>query len=566
MLSRILIERNIDIPLRDGVITKADIYRPDTDDSVPVILSRTPYGKDNKHSPNMHSFAIDAFAAVDRGYAVAFQDVRGRYGSEGVFNPYFQEQADGYDSIEWLAEQAWCDGSIGMTGGSYLGAAQWLAAIAQPPHLKAIVPSITGSGFYEGWTYQGGALQWGFLLLWALSGLATNEADRQGADHDITRLLAAVDKLEGDYVEPSATVKNLLHTYTPYFFNWLKHHTNDAFWQPIDISQLYTQVKVPVLNIGGWYDIFINGTVDNFHGMQTSPDQYLLIGPWAHGDTSANFPGRRFSIHSNWEVVDITGLQLAFFDRYLKQQENALSDQAPVNLYIMGEESWRDEQEWPLARTEYTVLYLDAEGMLSAQKPTATDGTDTYTYHPDDPFPTVGGATFLPGLTVSDNAGPRDQSTVGARPDVLVYSMEPLVEALEVTGPIRMTLYAASSVVDTDFVIRLCDVHPDGASRLLTEGIIRARFRNGFEQEAFLQPGKVYEFQINVGVTSNVFLPGHSISVMVSSSSFPRFTRNPNTGAKLDPFDVSKVVPAQQRIYRSMHYPSNILLPIIPRQ
>jgi len=580
MSNRILVERNVAMPMRDGTVLKGDIYRPDTDQPVPAILNRLPYNKDLLA---MQELSIETIRAAEAGYAVVFQDTRGRFQSEGEFRPFVHESQDGYDTVEWVAAQPWCSGAVGMTGASYFGATQWLAALAQPPHLKAIFPVITTSEYYESWTYQGGAFQLGFVLFWTQLFLAPDTAMRQaGGDMQaMLPLLAATNVMDELYAHlPLTTVQPLQGSGAAayYFDDWLGHPTDDDYWQAIAINRRYGQVQVPAFNVGGWYDLFIHGTLENYVRMQTEGGTEaaraggrLLVGPWAHGAASGTYPELSFGFFADAAVVDLTATELRYFDYHLKGEANGFDQEAPVRIFVMGENVWRDEEAWPLARTEYTPWYLhshgkagDTGGTLSPQSP-GQEPVDHYLYDPRHPCPTLGGPTFLPGLLIGANAGPRDQRPAEARPDVLVYTSEPLSQPLEVTGPLEVVLYAATSAPDTDFVARLCDVYPDGSSRILAEGILRARFREGTDQPRPVEPGRVYAYKINLVATSNLFQVGHCLRLDIASSSFPRFDRNPNTGNPLGQDGPADLQPALQTILHNSEYPSHIRLSVIPR-
>jgi putative CocE/NonD family hydrolase len=578
--TRILVERNVDIPMWDGVILRANVYRLDTAEPHPVILCRLPYNKD---APDWVSYT-DGIRLAEAGFVVIFQDTRGRFASDGDFYPFVHEGRDGYDTVEWAAAQPWSSGAVGMTGASYFGATQWLAALERPPHLRALFPMITTSEYYESWTYQGGAFQLGFNLMWTLQHLAPENARRVGPDpaagtRAMRRLLSSSDRLDELYrFLPLADLPALRESDAGrFYFDWLAHASDDEYWQAIAINRRYSQIEVPAFNLGGWYDLFLHGTIENYGRMRVeggSPaarqGQRLLIGPWAHGDLTGSFPEYDFGVFSGWAAADFTGLQQTFFDHHLRGNASA-ADEAPVRLFVMGENRWRDEADWPLARAHMTPWYLhsagragSAGGELSPVPPSA-EPVDTYVYDPRDPAPTVGGSTFLPGIFVGANSGPRDQRPVEARPDVLVYTSAPLAEPIEVTGPLQVTLYAATSAPDTDFVARLIDVHPDGAARLLAEGIIRARYREGYARPHPIEPGRVYDYQINLVATSNLFQVGHRIRVDVTSSSFPRFDRNPNTGRPLGVDGPDDIRAARQTILHDGTNPSHILLPMVPR-
>ncbi len=564
--------------MRDGTVLKADVCRPDTNAPVPAILVRSPY---NKEFLIGHNHRINAVSFADAGFAVVFQDVRGRFESEGEFYPYSSEGLDGYDTVEWLAAQPWCNGAVGMTGGSYVGVVQWLAAVEQPPHLRALCPMITPSELYEGIHFQGGAFLLGSGLWWSLFvGFGTTRRLAQAGVPDpqaAQRLIEAFDRLDDLYdCLPLASLPELRESEAvKFFFDLIEHELDDAFWAPIVFNRRYNEVHVPALDIGGWYDSFLHGTLENFvrmrqeGGSETArAGQRLLIGPWPHGELHGVYPDYRFSVSA---TPDLNALQLRIFNHHLKGEDNGLDEEPPVRLFVMGENGWRDEDEWPLARTRYTPWYLhsggnaDTVGGVLSPGPPGQDARDVFLYDPRDPCPTIGGSTIMQGFAVRANAGPKDQLSTEARPDVLVYSSEPLDEPLEVTGPLICTLYAATSAPDTDWVVRLCDVHPDGASRILAEGILRARHREGTDQAKPIEPDRVYAYEINLVATSNVFLPGHRIRLDVTSSSFPRFDRNPNTGHPLGQDGPDDLRPALQTIFHDEERPSHILLPVIPR-
>jgi putative CocE/NonD family hydrolase len=547
--------------MRDGAVLKADVYRPDAEARVPVIVCRTPYDRSN---PMIPSAAVDPALAVEAGFALVCQDVRGRFGSPGQFYPFVHEATDGYDTVEWAAAQPWSSGAEGLAGRSYAGAAQWLAAAAQPPHLKAMCPVAIGSDFYDGWIYQGGAFQLGFNLFWALLIEAPKEAPRATA-HSRHLPLSTVPVL-----------RELGAGRASFYFDWIEHPTDDAFWQRLAIKRSYGRVQVPGYNVGGWYDVFLRGTLLNFAGMRRQGgsevarrSQKLLVGPWGHGSTYGPYPDQRYPIFAPGDALDFAELQLRFFARFLKDERSALDDEPPVRLFVMGENRWRDEDDWPLARTRYTPWYLrgdgEAAGRALSPEPPGDEAPDSYVYDPRDPAPTVGGPTSLPALLFGTNSGPQDQRKLEARPDVLVYSSAVLERALEATGPLRLRLHAATSASDTDFVAKLMDVDPEGVSRILAEGILRARYREGFERPRLVEPDVVQVYEIDLVATSHVFLPGHRLRLAITSSSFPRFDRNPNTGHALGADGPEDLLPARQTIFHDRERASHVLVPVIPR-
>jgi uncharacterized protein len=539
--------------MRDGVVLRADAYRPDDDRApVPAVLSRTPY--DRSFQPAAHA-ALEPDRAVDAGIAVVCQDVRGQHGSEGKFNPFLSEGEDGFDTVEWVAAQPWCTGAVAMAGRSYPAAAQWRAALEQPPHLRAIFPVVVGSDYYNGWIYQGGAFEFGFNLFWVH--LMTDPKARGSLDDHYRHLPITDPPLLAD--SPAGD----------FYREWLAHPTYDEHWRRLSIRGRYGQVRVPAFNVGGWYDIFLGGTLENFvrtraeaESVEAREGTRLLVGPWGHGSAYGPYPDHRFKPFGRDGDVDLAELQLRFFRAHLVGDEG--DDEPPVRIFVMGENRWRDEGEWPLARASAERWFLRAGGGLSTEAP-ADEPADEYLYDPREPAPTVGGPTSLPGRMLRPSAGPLDQAPVERRGDVLVYTTEPLERPLEVTGPLELVLYAATSARDTDFVGKLCDVDPDGASRILAEGMLRARYRDGFEEARLVEPGRVHEYRIDLVATSNVFLPGHRIRLDVTSSSFPRFDRNPNTGAPLGEDTEDTLTPARQRVFHDVDRPSHLVLPIVLR-
>lgn len=564
--------------MRDGVSLAADVYRPDDGDRHPTLILRLPYDKCDVRVLN---FPFDVLRGVRAGYAVVAQDTRGRFRSAGVFDPFHAEDRDGADTIAWAAAQPWSSGQVGMAGASYFGATQWLAASQSPPALRAIAPLITSAEYYEGWAYQGGAFQLGFNLTWALS-LAAAEANRRaavgvGPAADVERLARASDRTSELLERLPLQGLEELRRHAPYYEEWLDHPAYDEFWRATAPRERYGQVVVPALNMGGWYDIFLKGTLANYAGMKAHGGseaarrgQRLLIGPWAHGNLTGTFPERSFGQAASLEAADITGLQLRWFDWLLKGESSGLQTDKPVRIFVMGDNSWRDEDDWPLPGTRFTDYFLHSgghansaagDGLLSLGPP-GEEPEDVYLYDPLEPVPTLGGPTFLPGLLVSANAGPRDQRRLEGRADVLCYTSEPLGCPLEVIGPLELVLYASSSAPDTDFTAKLVEVWPDGRAECLTDGIVRARYRLSASRPTLLEPGTVVELRVDLVATANVFAAGHRVRVEVSSSNFPRFDRNTNTGAAIAADARGELRQAVNRVHHSAAYPSRLILPL----
>ncbi len=417
-------DTGVAISMRDGVTLYADIYRPDGDEPVAAIVNRTPYDRSFGLTPPA---AIDPDLAVEAGFALVCQDVRGQFGSEGAFYPFTTEAADGATTVEWAAGQPWCNGSVVMAGRSYSGATQWLAAAERPPSLVAISPVATGSNYYDGWVYQGGAFQLGFNLFWAQ--LMTAPRMKSSLGEQFRHL---------PITEPPLLAGN---EGAGFYYDWLAHPTDDEFWHRVSIDRLYDRVDVPVLNIGGWYDLLLKGTLENFRRIRAegaSPRararSRLLIGPWAHGTTYGAYPDNFFAEFGGEDRIDVSRLQLEFFRAQLEDPgEEALSD-TPVRIFVMGANRWRDETDWPPpgAREERWFLHSDGaaatEGGTLSPEPCGDEPADEYVYDPADPAPTLGGPTSLPAALMRTNSGPMDQRRIEERPDVLVYTSAPLQE------------------------------------------------------------------------------------------------------------------------------------------
>ncbi len=574
-------EVGVAVPMRDGVVLHADVYRPESDAKLPVLLQRTPY---NKNMPPARTAALDALRAASHGYAVVVQDTRGRYSSGGEFYPFRHEIEDGYDTVEWCASQPWSTGKVGMFGRSYVGATQWLAALSGHPALAAIAPGLTASDYHEGWTYQGGAMAWGFAVSWTLSALTMANLGNISRNNDVPagtreRLLEAIDNMEESFkFLPPRDFPHLQGGLADYFYDWIAHNRPDDYWGHWRIEDHHRRLNVAVFNIAGWHDIFLKGSLRNFRGMREEgatedvrSKQRLIVGPWHHSTPGPEVSGEvYFGLMASDVAVDMNAQHLRFFDRWLKGTENNLESEPPVRIFVMGENRWRDENEWPLERTQYIPYYLHSEGRANEASGDGSLSTtacgseppDVYVYDPRCPVPTRGGGLccsngFLPG-------GAFDQGEIESRPDVLVFTSSPMTSSMEVTGPVSLVLYASSSAVDTDFTAKLVDVAPCGCARNLTDGIIRARYRDSLSEPSFIEPGKVYKYEVDLVATSNVFLPGHSIRLEVSSSNFPRFDRNPNTGG--EPSEEAELKPALQTIVHDAQRPSHLVMPVIPRE
>jgi uncharacterized protein len=567
---------DFDVPaiMRDGVVLRANIFRPASEGPYPVALTRTPYGKD---FASVTPF-LDAVRLARAGYIVVIQDVRGRFRSEGEWKPFANEAADGYDTVEWAARLPGSNGSVGMFGASYFGFTQWMAAKESPPSLKAIVPSITWADVRDGVFWRGGAFELGTHALWHIATIALDillkryqSAPPQELAGALARLVREIDRLSvaGYRALPLKDFEPLKAVGMEGAINEIVEHAdNAAYYAPFSIAEAYEQVRVPALNVGGWYDIFTQGTLQNFSALRSAGStpaarqSKVLVGPWSHVNYTSTVGDVDFGFISSAAFInlqtDLTGLTQRWFDYWLKGIDNGVAQEPPVKIFVMGDNVWRDEQEWPLARARATPFYLHSGGALSAEPP-GDEPPDHYTYDPSDPTPTLGG-----NLLMHPRFGPgaKDQRATEARPDVLSYTSAALDGDTEVTGPLVARLWAASDAPDTDFVARLVDVHPDGFAQNLADGIVRARYRGGDAPE-LLEPGRPYEFTIDLWATANVFKAGHRIRIDIASASFPRWNRNPNTGA---PFGSgTELRPARQTILHDAAHPSHIVLPVVPK-
>jgi len=563
---RVLVESSVDAKMRDGTVLRATIYRPDAPGKFPVLLQRTPYDRRN---------GVEAgVKGASRGYVVVIQDTRGRYASEGEWYTFKHESDDGYDTVEWAAALPQSDGRVGMFGGSYVGATQMLTAIAHPPHLAGICPVVTASNYHDGWTYQGGAFEQWFNQSWT-SGLTQDTLNR--AVEKATNALQGVEKLPlTSYplfnLDPSGQFTGLA-ALAPYYLDWLAHPAYDSYWKPWSIEEHYPDIKVPAYVVAAWYDIFQGGSLRNYlgitaHGGSEAARQRsrLLVMIGGHAGFGPKIGEVDFGPQCVVDEIDIT---LSWYDFLLKGERNGLAQEKPVKLFVMGRNAWSEESAWPPPEAKPTTYYLHSggkansatgDGALSTATP-ASETSDRFVYDPAHPVPTVGGPLCCDGQHLAPGAF--DQRKVESRPDVLVYTTPAFERDYDVTGPVTLNLFASSDAVDTDFTAKLVDVGPDGFARNLTEGILRARFRDSQEQAQPLQPGAVYRFRIDLWSTSNVFLAGHKLRLEVSSSNFPRFDRNLNTGQAAG--ESSTYVKATNTILHDREHPSALELDVMPQ-
>lgn len=545
------IEFNKRIKMRDGVELSADIYRPDSEGKFPVILSRTPYNKNGQRALEFGRY----FAS--HGYVYIEMDVRGRGDSDGIFIPYINDGIDGYDSIEWCAIQDWSSGKVGTIGGSYLGKIQWLTAILQPPHLTTMIVMVTPSDpFVEFPT--GIPIPMDISWYHAISG-------------QVMQNIEAVDWAKLHYHLPLYTMDEVAGRPNPRWKELIEHSKLDEWWEPLRYQNKFDKVKVPILHISGWYDDEQIGTPLNFIGMTTKgsteeirKNQKLLMGPWPHGLLRAKTKLGEIDFAPS-SLIDFKDYFLKWFNYWLKNIDNGIMKEKPVKLFLMGDNIWIEEDSYPLPNTKWTKYYLHSkgkanslfgDGKLSTAEP-RNEPIDSYTYDPNDPVP------FITEPSFAQIGGPDDYRSIERRDDVLVYSTDLLSEDIVVCGPIKIILYASSSAQDTDLTAKLLNVWENGFAQRLTDGMIRARFRQGMDKPSLITPNKIYSYKIDLWNTCQTFKKNHQIRIELSSSAFPKYDRNPNTGEELG--KTTHIQKADQKIYHSTNYPSHIILPIIPK-
>ncbi|MEU0316093.1 CocE/NonD family hydrolase [Nocardioides sp. NPDC006273] len=571
-------ERNVPMKTRDAVTLYADVWRP-LEGQAPTLLVRTPYNKESTAfggGPGTAQPAVIAF--LNAGYAVVWQDARGTYASEGSFAPKVNEVEDGQDTVAWILDQDWSDGTVGSYSGSYMGMTQWALATSGTEGLRAIAPTMASANWHSGlWYSQGGALCLSLVTLWNAMMYAAEEqrALQTGETSDSSTLVrlgaALMDPLALNDATPVADLP--VHGKGRWFDDWLAHPDFDDYWQAQDWSQSMSSVTVPVLASTGWYDLKVHEQVADFVRVRTQggsdlarDGSRLVIGPWDHMNLTGQYADRYFGIQA---AADVTPSHVEFFDQHLKGKAPAAP--APrVRIFVMGIDQWRDEADWPLPDTRYTDYHLasggsantrDGDGTLELDAASA-EARDGFRYDPRDPVPTAGGALLpsMPGFV-----GPVDQSAVDGRDDVLCYTGPVLTEPVEVTGFVQLKVFVSSTAVDTDVTAKLVDVFPDGRAINLCDGILRLRYRNSLSQPELMVPGEVYEATVQMSVTSNVFLPGHRIRLDISSSNFPHYDRNSNTGGVISSEALEDMVVADNTVHHGGARPSRLVLPVIER-
>lgn len=551
--NQVRVMTNVMIPMTDGTRLAADIYMPAKAGRYPALVHRTPYGKAGVRADGEY------FAA--RGYALVAQDVRGRFVSEGDYymlrDEAWGKNKDGYDTIEWIAAQPWCNGNVGSYGTSYSGMNSYLTAPTRPPHLKAMFPTVAFADFYHEQKYPGGALR-----LYALNWMIAQDilARHFRSNKDWTEWLKMQDGSAAGFY------RSLL---SQEFLDTIDHPDDGDYWQPWNVSKQWSQIDVPIYHHGGWYDRFTEGATANYAGITKSgfsekarKSQKLIIGPWPHSSAGPRQIGEvDFGAEAE---VDMNAVRVRWFDYWLKNIPNGIMEEPPISIFVMGGNYWRHEKEWPIARTQYVPYYLHGgagkpafslnDGTLSTEQP-KDEKSDEYVADPRNPVPTTGGEGNEGGLPA-----PQDQRPAEAQS--LTYTTEPLKQDVEVTGQVKVVLYASSSAADTDFVATLTDVFPDGRSQYIRNDLLRARYRNGSYKPALLKPGEVYTFTFLMKPTSNLFKAGHRIRVSVAGSSFPKWLPNPNSGKQFG--EDTELVKAKNVLYHDAAHASHVVLPIIP--
>ena len=575
------VDTGVRVGMRDGVKLDTNVWRPADGGPFPVLLLRTPYGKDLTDliaygtNPNL-------FGLIEAGYAIVHQDCRGTFRSGGRFVPHIHEAHDGADTIGWLRQQPWCDGTIGMYGPSYFGYTQWAAASCRPDGLEAIAPAVTTTDCYAAPCYSdGGAMSLQAAHFWATLMAfvdARNHLESGGEPDALTALGSILAEPEAHLRAVPVADQPHLARQMPWWRDWTGHATRDSYWRELAVADRIEEVTTPALHIGGWYDVFINNTLRTYAAMRKSAGstaaregQLLVVGPWDHMSYTATYPDRHFGLAAGSAAADLTSLHRRFFDRWLRGDEDALAGVPRVHIFVMGVDHWRDENDWPLPDTQYLPYYLggggsansaQGDGTLSRAAPTV-ENCESFVYDPLCPVPSRGGRMLL---AASRNAvGPVDQRDVEARDDVLCFTTEVLEGPVEVTGHISLVLHVKSSAVDTDFTGKVVDVFPDGRAICLTEGILRVRYRNSLVQPELMEPGQLYEIVVDLAATSNVFRSGHRIRLEVSSSNFPRYDRNTNTGHAMAQDAEDDMCVAVNQVLHGPRHLSRLVMPVIER-
>lgn len=557
---RVEIDLDVRVPMADGMTLNTEVWRPRGGGPVPTIVIRSPY------EDHVARSTLDATRALREGFAVVIQQVRGTGRSDGTFEPWVDEAADGAATIAWCAQQPWSNGIVGSLGLSYLAHVQLYAASQRPPALRAMVMEVAPRHPFD-LTYVGGALALGSSLGWSLAQAA------QLVRRKVTRgeVPASELQLVGDtFDDPAGLLRGplreieLLRRHFPSWETWLDHPLNDDWWHS---RALQPGPSLPTMYVGGWSDIFLPGTLANWAVEPRHPGSRLIIGPWGHSVRSSALGEVAYGISASGVASDLMGEELTFLARHLGAAEPELEpagdEQSPVRIFVMGANTWRHETAWPPPAARPTDFFLHADGRLGREAPPADAEPARFVFDPRDPVPTIGGRNLLSDSEAAYQVGSWNQASLEHRSDILRFVTEPLTAPTEVTGELCVTLWASTSAIDTDWTAKLIDVHPDGRALNVADGIIRARHRRGADRSDPIEPGRPYEYTIDLAATSQLFAIGHRIRVDISSSNFPRFDLNPGTGKLMADASVDFYVPADQTVYLDATRPSRITLPLI---
>jgi len=546
-----IVATTVQIPMRDGIKLATDVYRDEAVAEAPLVLMRTPYDRTKQKGA--------AERWVKAGYVFVVQDCRGTRASEGVLAPYNNEGQDGFDTIEWLMRQPWCNGRVGMVGGSYVGAVQWQAAVEHPPGLAVIAPQATWSSFYRN-LYLGGAVRLSLIANW-IAGNTPNPDGASPNDMDVALMRL-----------PLSDVDEAIGRPMPWLDAYLTHPMPNGFWTRLDLTGRLPELQLPALHVVGYYDFFSRESVANFVIMQqqsrdaaTRKRQRLVLGPWDHGTIGKSKVGEiDFGAEA---ALDIGAIQLDWFDRHLKHDAAARDKPfPPVRYFSMGDDVWHDAQTWPPAGVTPTSFYLHSDGKantrrgdgrLSREAPTKAQPSDAFRADPSQPVPACPVSEARPLKAAV--WGPVDQSPLEDRDDVLVYGTQPLAEPLAFAGNLEAKLFVSTDTPDADWVVKVVDVRPDGTAINLAAGILRGRYRNSLLKPELMKPGEVYEISVDLGPCAATLAKGHRLRVDVCGSLFPLYDRNPNTAAGI--FGNTSAAATEQIHHRS-GAPSRIILPV----
>lgn len=556
-IEEIIVEKNVSCLTRDGVRLKADIYQPHQAGTYPVLLTRLPYGKDDPFFSHRY---LDTHRMVRAGYIVVIQDVRGRYNSEGDFFPFYDEAEDGYDAVEWAAALPYSNGQVGMFGLSYYGFTQLLAAKLKPPHLKAIFPTQTLNDMRDNMVFHQGVKKLASMKTWILESMVPDLLRRKYGNNmevyaEKMQIWAdAMDQLVDDFNEAYEAGFPILEKLgvAEEFYQVFNLDKNDEVWKRASILNAYEHIDYPAIHVAGWYDSLLQSTLKNYQEMQAKVDapQRLIVGPWTHGNFSSVQAELEFGLRASQHFLDgqedLTQLHMRWFNRFLKNDFNGVDQEAPVKVFVMGRNEWRHAQSWPLENTDYQSFYLNHDFHLSLAKNLADAGFDIFTHKPEEPVPTHGGQTLFKGV---QTAGPKDQSVIETREDVLLYQTEALDKDIEVTGPVKVILYAMSEAVETTFTAKLVDIYPDGRAINLVDGMSKVDFTDKTGMQ---------KIEIDLLATSNVFFNKHQIGLEVASTNHPKF-ESPKAFSQ-----TGQALPeVEQKVYYQGDCPSQLVLPLI---